>query len=98
MLFKKILKILIIYSPVVKEEGEEDLNIETPNVETPNVDTSNVDNCAKFCTLEFAPLCGSDGRTYSNECLLEVENCKRNLKGDEPVSKAHDKPCETLES
>ncbi len=87
----------MIYSPVVKEE-EGDLNTETSKVESPNVETSNVDNCAKFCTLEFAPLCGSDGRTYSNECLLEVENCKRKLKGDEPVSKAHDKPCETVES
>lgn len=32
--------------------------------------------CNAVCAPDFRPVCGSDGRTYVNECALRVEACK----------------------
>ena len=46
-------------------------------------------NCAKECTRNFKPVCGSNGKTYNNLCLLENDSCTKRIK----ITKASDGAC-----
>ena len=47
--------------------------------------------CQEFkCTRELKHVCGSDGKTYNNECVLHFEAC---LEGKD-VSVAHNGSCD----
>lgn len=45
-----------------------------PAPETPA--PASEDKCSKICTADYAPICGSNGKTYSNACMLSVAQCK----------------------
>ena len=57
---------------------------ECPSVENDaprSVEQNKVD-CKKICTLEYNPVCASNGHqllNYGNKCAFEVANCEANF-------------------
>ncbi|GIY45045.1 hypothetical protein CEXT_776841 [Caerostris extrusa] len=52
--------------------------VECPTSQICQLDESRhpICRCNSVCNPDFRPVCGSDGRTYTNECTLRVEACK----------------------
>ncbi|XP_071826250.1 double-headed protease inhibitor, submandibular gland-like [Apostichopus japonicus] len=53
-------------------------------------DSSSTSACPQFCTRDYRPVCGSDGETYSNYCVLLRERCQTK---DTSLVRANDGSC-----
>nr|XP_053642977.1 uncharacterized protein LOC128696019 [Cherax quadricarinatus] len=49
---------------------------------------SDSSECTFYCSSKIVPVCGSDGKSYSNSCRLRLASCK-----DPSISQAHDGVC-----
>lgn len=45
--------------------------------------------CMQLCPAVYIPVCGSDGKTYSNYCFLSIAMCE-----DPSISFLHNGPCQ----
>merc|ERR1711981_1467980 len=49
-----------------------------------------IQECPLICPCDRRPVCGSDGETYSNECLLKQASCRGQFG---KITKIHSGPC-----
>lgn len=55
-------------------------------------------SCRRRCSQVSKPVCGSDGNTYENGCLLEVASCRARSEGGRSVYLQYGGSCGALRS
>ena len=53
------------------------------------------DECPIFCPASWAPVCGSNGKTYTNRCRLEVANCRSTQQDGPVIELVHNGVCKS---
>lgn len=91
-----------LYDPVCASDGKMEprtfsnvceVNCEAERTNNPELYVIGFGACPTcFCTGEYLPVCGTDCKTYTNECELRCANACR-PKGATPISVVHSGPC-----
>jgi len=84
----------VMDAPVVDEGLDPDLlssSLFASNIASALADETSTE-CPSVCPAVYNPICGSDGKTYSNPCRMKVASCQNGQK----IVKVHDGLCQDL--
>ncbi|CAL1545350.1 unnamed protein product [Lymnaea stagnalis] len=76
-----------------KRKGNHQVSVVSDGPCRGQVNPAPLEECPTFCTFDYTPVCGSDGKTYGNLCSLNAANCGKD--DADKVTKAYLGECTT---